>query len=80
MPEIDSYRNMEPVSMFWQDHLNLGDSILNGIIEHNIKIFDDGSLPIDLTQTSYSLIPSIDLELGDRASDISVNSQTAIAA
>ena len=28
-----------------------------------------GSMEMDLTQTSYSTIPSVDIELGDKASD-----------
>lgn len=80
VPDVESYRNMDPVSKYWKEHLNLGDSILDGALEHDIKIFNDGSLPIDLTQTSYSMIPSVDLELGDRASDTSEDRQTVIAA
>ena len=33
------------------------------------KIFSGGSMEMDLTQTSYSTVPSIDIELGDGASD-----------
>ena len=34
-----------------------------------VKIFSGGSMAMDLTQTSYSTIPSVDIELGDKASD-----------
>ena len=34
-----------------------------------VKIYGSGSMAIDLTQTSYSTIPSVDLEVGDKRSD-----------
>ena len=34
-----------------------------------VKIYSKGSMEMDLTQTSYSTIPSVDIELGDKASD-----------
>jgi N-acetylmuramoyl-L-alanine amidase len=60
---------MEPVASTWQKSHALGDSIIAGLKGQGIKILSSGSMAIDLTQTSYSSIPSIDLELGDKASD-----------
>ena len=71
VPDVASYRNMEPVASHWQEHHALGEAILSGMRDKNVKIYGDGTLAIDLTQTSYSTIPSIDLEVGDRASDVS---------
>ena len=34
-----------------------------------VKIYGSGSIEMDLTQTSYSSVPSIDIELGDKVSD-----------
>jgi N-acetylmuramoyl-L-alanine amidase len=34
---------------------------------------------LDLTQISYSIIPSVDIEVGDRASDYSKTTQSKIA-
>ena len=45
--------------------------LIEGLREAGIKIFGKGNLDIDLTQTSYSTIPSVDIELGDQASDVS---------
>ena len=59
--------------------MNLGDAILFGIKEEKLKIFGDGSMEIDLTQTSYSTVPSVDIEVGDKASDISKETQTKVA-
>ena len=36
-------------------------------------------MEIDLTQTSYSTVPSVDIEVGDKASDISKETQTKVA-
>ena len=69
VPDVASYRSMEPVASHWQQHQALGESILAGERQAGVPIFGGGSMEIDLTQTSYSTIPSIDLEVGDRASD-----------
>ena len=79
VPNVESYRSMEPVSSHWTEHMNLGDAILSGIKEEELKIFGDGAMEIDLTQTSYSTIPSVDVEVGDKASDISEETQTKVA-
>lgn len=71
VPEVDAYRSMEPVESHWQDHERLGKALIAGMKQQGVKIFGDGSMDIDLTQTSYSTIPSVDLEVGDRASDYS---------
>ncbi len=64
-----SYRAMEPVASHWQQHNALGESLVAGMKNAGVKIFSGGSMEMDLTQTSYSTIPSIDIELGDGASD-----------
>lgn len=69
VPDVASYRAMEPVASTWQKSHALGDSIIAGLKGQGIKIFSGGSMALDLTQTSYSSIPSIDLELGDKSSD-----------
>ena len=40
-----------------------------GLKSAGVKIFSGGSMEMDLTQTSFSTVPSIDIELGDKASD-----------
>ena len=69
VPNVASYRNMEPVKSHWQQHNALGESLVSGLRAAGVKIFSGGAMEIDLTQTSFSTIPSIDIELGDRASD-----------
>mgnify|MGYP002742129991 FL=1 len=68
VPNVASYRAMEPVASNWQKHHKLGDSVISGLRGVGTKIFSNGSLEMDLTQTSYSTIPSIDIELGDKSS------------
>lgn len=69
VPGIASYRAMEPVASHWQEHHALGDSLIAGLKGVGAKIFSSGSMEMDLTQTSYSTVPSVDIELGDKASD-----------
>lgn len=79
VPENVTYRSMEPVASHWTEHEKLGESILEGVKTHGIQIFGSGSVEIDLTQTSYSTIPSVDVEVGDRASDYTQETQEKIA-
>jgi N-acetylmuramoyl-L-alanine amidase len=46
---------------------------------NGISIFSDGDMEMDLTQTSFSTIPSIDLEVGDAGSDITERTQMKLA-
>lgn len=69
VPNVASYRAMEPVASHWEQHHALGESLIAGLKEAGVKIFSGGSMATDLTQTSYSTVPSIDIELGDKASD-----------
>lgn len=69
VPKVSTYREMEPVASNWEKHHKLGDALISGLREKGVKIFSGGSMEMDLTQTSYSTIPSVDIELGDKASD-----------
>lgn len=69
VPDNASYRGMEPVKSHWQQHQALGESLVAGLKAQGVKIFFGGAMAMDLTQTSYSTIPSVDIELGDKASD-----------
>ena len=71
VPKVKAYRSMEPVASLWKEHEKLGKALIRGLEEKKVKIFSGGSMAMDLTQTSYSTISSIDLEVGDRASDYS---------
>ena len=69
VPNVASYRSMEPVASNWQKHNALGESLVAGLKNVGVKIFSSGAMEMDLTQTSFSTIPSIDIELGDKKSD-----------
>ena len=66
-----SYRNMEPVKSNYKKHDELGRNLIDGLMGAGIHIWNNGELESDLTQTSYSTIPSVDIELGNAASDTS---------
>lgn len=68
VPSDKTYRAMEPVASHWQSHNELGTCLIEGLRAEGNKIFSGGSMEMDLTQTSYSTIPSVDIELGDKAS------------
>ena len=68
VPDVASYRQMEPVASHWQEHMALGQALIQGLSQNGFWLFEGGTLPMDLTQTSYSTIPSVDIELGDGAS------------
>ncbi len=44
----------------------LGECLIKGARGENLRIFKDGALTVDLTQTSYSTIPTVDIELGNQ--------------
>lgn len=69
VPNVSSYRSMEPVASHWQQHHALGDSLIAGLQGVGVKIFSSGKMEMDLTQTSFSTVPSVDIELGDKTSD-----------
>lgn len=69
VPNVSSYRSMEPVKSNWEKHNALGESLVAGLKDAGVKIFSGGSMEMDLTQTSFSTVPSIDIELGDKNSD-----------
>ena len=69
VPGNPSYKAMEPVRSTWAMSDLLGENLINGLRTAGRKIHGTGSMELDLTQTSYSTIPSVDIELGDKASD-----------
>lgn len=63
----ERYLNMEPLKSNVQNIKGLGDSVISAFREMGEKIWKDkGTLQGDLTQLSFSTNASIDIELGDR--------------
>lgn len=67
VPEV--LKSMEPVASHWQQHDALGADLVEGLRGQGATIYGKGNMSIDLTQTSYSTIPSVDMELGNAYSD-----------
>ena len=65
----EALKNMEPVASHWQQHDTLGTDLVEGLREQGATIYGKGHMGIDLTQTSYSTIHSVDMELGNAYSD-----------
>ena len=79
VPSSAEYRSMEPVASHWEQHNALGRAVVSAIEKEGFTLFEGGEMEMDLTQTSYSEIPSIDLEIGDTKSDHSDTAQSSIA-
>lgn len=67
----DGLKSMKPVDRTWERSERLGDAIVKALSGSGLKIHNNGSMDIDLTQTSYSTIPSVDVEYGNQCSDTS---------
>ena len=80
VPNVSSYRKMEPVASAWEKHHALGDSLIAGLKGVGVKIYSGGRMEMDLTQTSYSSVASVAIELGDRVSDHSAGTIANLAA
>lgn len=79
VPSSASYRSMEPVASHYMEHENLIQALLYGVSQSGYPVFGEGVMEMDLTQTSYSTIPSVDVECGDTASDWSAAVQGVLA-
>ena len=75
----DGLKSMEPVASHWSEHNALGSALVEGLRAQGAKINGGGSMSIDLTQTSYSTIPSVDMELGNACSDHSDEALSRLA-
>jgi len=75
----DALKTMEPVASTWEKSEALGEALIAGLRGRGVKIWKNVSMDLDLTQTSYSSIPSVDMELGDKASDHGSEALAALA-
>lgn len=64
----DGLKSMYPVSGNWQRCEALGDALIEGLRGQGLKIWGSNPLDMDLTQTSFSTIASVDIELGNQCS------------
>lgn len=75
----DALKSMEPVTSHWQQHDALGEKLVGGLKGQGATIYKNGHMSIDLTQTSYSTVPSVDMELGNACSDHSDETLSMLA-
>ena len=69
VPDVASYKNMEPVKSHWQEQNAVRASLVEGLKSAGVKIFSGAFMAMDLRQSTSSTVPSVDIELGDKASD-----------
>lgn len=77
VPEGIKY--MEPVASVWEQDDALGQCLIDGLTERGAKINGNGYMAMDLTQTSYSSVPSVDIEMGNQSSDHSEETLSMLA-
>ena len=67
----ESYKKMYPVSVHFEDSWDLANAIVQGWKDTGCKdeITHGGTMGFDLTQTSYSTIPTTDIELIGKSED-----------
>jgi len=65
----DGLKYLDTVASVWERSESLGACLISGLRSSGNAIFDSGSMDQDLTQTSYSTVPSVDIELGNQSSD-----------
>ena len=65
----DSIKYLPSVARTWQESERLGNRLIKGLESGGNKIMGEGCMDMDLTQTSYSTVPTVDIELGNQSSD-----------
>ena len=75
----DGIKYLDNVADTWEEDERLGESLVSALADGGYDLFNGGSLDIDLTQSSYTTIPSVDVELGNQCSDHSDENLARIA-
>ena len=65
----DGIKYLPTVAGTWEKSEKLGASLIRGLEAGENKIMGEGCMDMDLTQTAYSTVPSVDIELGNQSSD-----------
>ncbi len=68
IPIPDEIKSMEPVASHWKDHERLGRSLIDALSRNGCTIYRGLNTPQELTQTCYSTIPAVVIELGNQTS------------
>ena len=62
----DELKTLENVKLHYNASEALGGILVQALVSQGIKKFKNGKSIIDLTQTAYSFIPTVDIELGNQ--------------
>ncbi len=65
----DGVKNLPTVKKHWKESERLGECLIQSLEKKEVKIFRNGKIETDLTQTSYSTIPTVDIELGNQCTN-----------
>ena len=67
----EEIKNLPNVKNHWKESERLGEFLIKGLEKQKLPIYNEGKMEIDLTQTSFSTIPTVDIELGNEYSETS---------
>lgn len=67
----EELKKLPNVKKHFKESSRLGDCLIWGLTTNEFLIYKNGKMSVDLTQTSYSTIPSVDIELGNEWTDTS---------
>lgn len=65
----EGLKELPNVKGHFDESQRLGDCLIEGLKRQNLPVYNDGKKEVDLTQTSYSTIPTVDIELGNQATE-----------
>ena len=70
----DGIKTLPNVKKHWQESERLGACLVHGLSSQEFTVYNGGKMEVDLTQTSFSTIPTVDIELGNEWSDTQTES------
>ena len=62
----DGIKYLPNVKKHWQKSDRLGVCLIEAIRDKELPVYESGRMDIDLTQTSFSTIPTVDIEIGNQ--------------
>ena len=65
----EGIKKLPNVKKHWKESERLGECLVQALSAQDLIVYRNGKQDIDLTQTSYSTIPSVDIELGNQHTD-----------
>ncbi len=66
-----SLEKLKNVEKHASESTRLGECLVSALRDAELPIYKGGTMEVDLTQTSYSTIPTVDIELGNQCTDTS---------